>query len=277
MAQSDSSQFRHVFFFPQGSRTKRHCSPSRSMASRSCLQLGTIRFIKISPCFLFFAGFQYKSSLFSKSVDGIMELSFMLDVALNFFTTYLDPHTKEECTKPKMIRMRYLQTWFIPDTLRYSTKYFASFRFVLMYDFGVEIAAVGHSKCRADDHRFCEMNPGRLLGGDPHALPADMLNPRYTQVFRHILRVFQTFLMYISGVEAAAVGHSKRTCLIPDAIRCSTKHSAYFRFFNAPTYIFMQQKTSAAELRGDGVVVYLSVHMPNHRRRFGYDMGRICA
>ena len=64
------------------------------------------------------SGFGYAATALTVTSDSIMELSFMTDVALNFITTYLDPHTKEECIKPRRIRMRYLKTWFVPDVVR---------------------------------------------------------------------------------------------------------------------------------------------------------------
>jgi hypothetical protein len=69
-------------------------------------------------CFASHTGFQYKLTTLCKVLDSTMELSFIADVFVNFFTTYIDPVTKEECTKSKKIRERYLKTWFVPDALR---------------------------------------------------------------------------------------------------------------------------------------------------------------
>jgi 3-oxoacyl-ACP reductase-like protein len=63
------------------------------------------------------AGFKYNDRMFVP-FDIMMELSFILDVVLNFMTTYSDKHTKEECQDASKIRKRYLMTWFLPDCFR---------------------------------------------------------------------------------------------------------------------------------------------------------------
>jgi 3-oxoacyl-ACP reductase-like protein len=63
------------------------------------------------------AGFKYDDKNFV-AFDILMEVSFIVDVILNFMTTYSDKHTKEECQDASKIRKRYLITWFLPDCVR---------------------------------------------------------------------------------------------------------------------------------------------------------------
>lgn len=57
-------------------------------------------------------GFNVNTSL---GMDIFLELVFVLDVIINFRTTYLDPDTREEITDKGKIAAHYMRTWFFPD------------------------------------------------------------------------------------------------------------------------------------------------------------------
>ncbi|MEQ2238900.1 Potassium voltage-gated channel subfamily H member 1, partial [Ilyodon furcidens] len=49
-------------------------------------------------------------------VDSIVDVIFLVDIVLNFHTTFVGP-AGEVISDPKLIRMNYLKTWFVIDLL----------------------------------------------------------------------------------------------------------------------------------------------------------------
>lgn len=60
-------------------------------------------------------GFKPKARETHSPFDMFLELAFIVDVFINFITTYADRDTKEEISDIHKIRSRYIRTWFIPD------------------------------------------------------------------------------------------------------------------------------------------------------------------
>ncbi len=49
-------------------------------------------------------------------VDSIVDVIFLVDIVLNFHTTFVGP-AGEVISDPKLIRMNYMKTWFVIDLL----------------------------------------------------------------------------------------------------------------------------------------------------------------
>ena len=49
-------------------------------------------------------------------VDSIVDVIFLVDIVLNFHTTFVGP-AGEVISDPKLIRMNYVKTWFVIDLL----------------------------------------------------------------------------------------------------------------------------------------------------------------
>ncbi len=70
--------------------------------------------------------------------DTIVEIFFIIDIVINFRTTYIDKKSGRIITQQKLIALHYLKGWFIVDflaALPFEALYFANHSWVSLYNF----------------------------------------------------------------------------------------------------------------------------------------------
>lgn len=78
-----------------------------------------------------------KESATLQAVNIWVDLMFVLDILINFRTTYVDPKTEEIVSSPRQIALHYLQSWFVVDLVAA-----VPFEFMVNRDQGVSVLMI---------------------------------------------------------------------------------------------------------------------------------------
>jgi hypothetical protein len=62
-------------------------------------------------------GFNFKDTKFSKYSSNIIDVTFLIDMILTFFTPYFDDDSQQIVTNHREIALTYLKSWFVLDLL----------------------------------------------------------------------------------------------------------------------------------------------------------------